>query len=273
MSGPMSGIIAGAQPPKPISIFICAFGYGGIQSETLTSLLEETLVLNKCKVTWELNPVHGDALISRSRSKALSKFLATSHDVCFMVDHDLQWTPGALMMIAQKAAERQAMVGGLYPCRGIGRGLSSRMKNNTVTFKAGDDLLLDAVYLATGFIAIPRVVAEEVLKHGQDAFNEFHRDESSDVTMHAMLSECIYGDGTSFHDFFRPICVQRTVAVVRDAKNEAVAPYEYLSEDWAFSWRARFANPNRPIYAWTAPWLIHHGGYGYTLFDAYRAKP
>lgn len=255
--------LVGVPPPSalaPPSIFICLFSYGGIDPNTLRTMQDELNLLHKGGVRHTFFNIHGDALVSRSRSKALSEFLATDLDVCFMADHDIQWTPGALFLTAQKAAQRGAMVGGLYPCRGMNRGLSSRMRSTEVAFKAGEDKLLDAEYLATGFLAIPRVVAQETLEHGLRV----------DQLAQHRLHHCLYSDGTGFYDFFRPLCVRRTVQVV---SAKVLPPYEYLSEDWAFSCRARAANPDRPIYAWTAPWLVHHGSYGYTLLDAYRERP
>ncbi len=269
--------LVGGEQSKPLSIFICLFTYGGIEAKTMQCIQDE---LEKIQQTVGakavLFNVHGDALISRSRSKALSVFLESKHDVCFMVDHDIEWVPGALLQTAVRAAARQCLVGGLYPCRGIGRGLATRMKSNMTKFKTGDDLLLDAEYLATGFIAIPRVVAEEVLKYGLavDPRGEAEANvtgEAYERALSSQLHHCLYNDGTAFFDFFRPICVKRTVQAVSARLD--LPPYEYLSEDWAFCYRARAANANRPIYAWTAPWLVHHGSYGYTLFDAYKAQP
>ncbi len=255
--------LVGAPTSKP-SILICLFSYGGLHKDTFVTLQDELAVMRTAGIKHEVLPVHDDALISRSRSKALSVFLEGKHDVCFMLDHDIQWSPGAVLLTAQQAMDRGAMVGGLYPCRGMARGISSRLVNPETRFKAGDNLLLDAEYLATGFLAIPRVVAEETLKYGTTAPTHINPDDTEFNWTNARLSRCFYLDGTSFYDFFRPICVKRSVS----KPGLDLAPYEYLSEDWSFCYRAKLANPNRPQLAWTAPWLIHHGSYGYSLLDA-----
>ena len=143
-----------------------------------------------------------------------------------------------------------------------GRGCASRLKQDVAKFVPGKDELLDAEYLATGFWACPRVVGDEILKQGGAVRKTFLSLEVQDVLA---LHRCIYNDGTLFYDYFRPVAVPSSIEV--DAG--AAKVYEYASEDWAFSYRARQANPNRPLYAWTLPHLVHHGSYGFTMKTAY----
>lgn len=277
-----SGTNSNAELP---TIFICVFSYGGIEANTMWTLVKEMRLMDQLGIKFLLHNVHGDALISRSRSKALSEFMTVPDlNVCVMVDHDMQWEPGALAALAVKAHERKACVAGLYACRGFGRGTSSRIKipnGQELKLKAGEDKLLDADYLATGFLAIPKLVAEEVLKAGLSAQNDFvnknhetHALNTAELGNQA-LHACAYNDGSLMYDFFRPICVSASREVIDAAKrlDEKVEPlnlHEYLSEDWSFSWRCTKANPNRPLYVWTKPWLTHIGSHAYSLLDAYR---
>lgn len=251
---------------KP-NVLINIFGYKSVAPATSYALLREMRQMDQLGINFLFNAVEGDALISRSRSKALSLFLETKDlDVCVMIDHDIVWEPGAIAALALKAHERKSCVAGLYSCRGRGNGFASRLMGENVVLKTQEDKLHDAEYLATGFLAIPRVVAEEVLKAGKIAAlgltngsAEFDGRAADECNM--ALNPCLYLDGSTFYGFFRCIEVPSTV---KGRENM----YEYLSEDWSFSYRCRQANPNRPLFIWTLPWLEHLGVHGFTVLDA-----
>lgn len=244
----------------PLKACIALFSYGGIEGQTFDSLQEELLWAKEKGASVLFSRVHGDALISRSRSKALSAFLEkTDANVFFMLDHDLEWTTGEILETCAKAHERQAITGGFYSCRGFGMGMSSRLKSERATVKMGADALHDAEYIGGGFCAIPRQVAEEVLKYGLDCYDDHMTPEHSNAAINA----CIYTDGTKFYDFFRPVVVPSTM--------EPNA-HEYLSEDWSFNWRARQANPNRPQYLWSKPVLRHWGTHGYMMATSMKKR-
>ena len=247
----------------PLKICIALFSYGGIEGMTFDSLQNELLWAKDQKLSVLFSRVHGDALISRSRSKALSSFLEkTDANVFFMLDHDVEWTTGQIVATCAKAHERQAIVGGFYSCRGFGMGMSGRLKSEQVTVKIGADALHDAEYIGGGFTAIPRQVAEEVLKAGKRAAREGQTDFAATETDLA-LHECLYTDGSKFYDFFRPIVVPSTMQE---------GAFEYLSEDWSWSHRARQANPNRPQYLWSKPVLRHWGTYGYMMNTSMKER-
>lgn len=265
------------------TVFICSFTYGGIESATMWTMVREMRKMDQFGINFLMNNVHGDALISRSRSKALHEFLKTDLDVCVMVDHDLEWEPGSLAALALKAHERRACVSGFYATRSFGRGWSSRIKDQGAKLKTAVDELHDAEYLAGGFLAIPRLVVEEVLEAGKESATSCDGQMKpvagplNDADFNAALRPCVYNDSSLFYDYFRPICVPSTAAYDRgDGKGGIIRPaglppeakpYEYLSEDWAFSWRCRQANPDRPLLVWTFPWLLHHGRHGYSVLD------
>lgn len=245
-------------------VCLALFSYGGIEGELLDSLAAELQVAAQSGVQVYYSRIHGDALISRSRSKAMSAFLKdTDADVLFMLDHDLEWPPGQLLATCAKAHQLKAMVSGMYATRAKGAGFAGRAKGSAVRVRIGADELHEAEYLPGGFIAIPRLVVEEVLKAGQEAQKtqyEMEAHGNSDLA-NCALTECLYNDGTNFYDFFRPIVVPSTL--VSGAN-------EYLSEDWSFSWRARRAAPGRPQYLWALPFLRHWGKYGFTMAESAR---
>ena len=74
------------------------------------------------------------------------------------------------------------------------------------------------------------------------------------------LKECVYSDGkTKFWPFFAPFAFEERLF-------QGVT--SYLSEDYAFSERARMANPKRSQWFWSNPVLTHYGKYGYTMAEA-----
>ena len=245
-------------PCRPV---IAVFSYGGIEGPTLDSYVNEMLFAQRKGIPLLQTRVHGDALISRSRSKALSGFLnldPATANVFFMLDHDLEWDEGDILATCAKAHECQAIVGGIYSCRGFNMGHSGRFAKEGVVMKPGADVLHEAEFIGGGFVAIPRIVAEEVLKKGLSDVKVSDTSDAGTRNLDTALHECIYTDATSFYDFFRPVVVPGTL-------NPSDKRHEYLSEDWSFNWRARAAAPSRPQYLWSAPVLRHWGSHGYTM--------
>lgn len=216
--------------------FITLFSYGGVSGETVDALLAELNVAARNSVPLHFGRIADDALISRSRSKALSVFLDSPCDVAIMVDHDIDWQPGDLVGTCATALETGSVVGGMYSVRRMHGGCAARLAQEPFTGKIGEDTLHAAKYVSSGFMAISRAAAVSVL--------EASHNWKADLKVH----ECVYLDGSRFYDFFRPIVVDN----------------EYLSEDWAFCERVR-ATGKTP-YLWSKPILRHFGVYPYSLY-------
>lgn len=242
-----------------MKLYLAPFSYGGMNPHTVESLIAEVRLLDQKKVPITLKQVHDDALISRSRSRAMTEFLKSDCDVMFMVDHDIEWNAGDLLATADMAHLKKSIVGGMYSMRGKNQGCASRLKGEKVTVHIGRDTLHEADSVAGGFVAIPRVVVDEVLKAGTAAAAALqHADANMGMeTANRVIAECL--DYVPFYDFFR--CV--TVASVL-SPNE----HEMASEDWSFCLRARWANPERKQYLWSKPVLVHHGTYGFVMAEA-----
>ncbi len=101
----------------------------------------------------------GDALITRSRSQACSKFLKDT-DIPYMlfIDDDIQFTPDDVIKIYNHLKNGYDVVGGIYPVRGASQ-LSSYGWNGVLQV---DEKLQEIEYLATGFMGISRRCLEKV---------------------------------------------------------------------------------------------------------------
>ena len=188
----------------------------------------------------------GDANIDRARSKVVSWFLQesreTAGDVVMMVDADNSWVPGDLSHIAKRALEYNAVVGGIYPKRAFNQGVAMRLAEGaTGVYTIGQDALISAEFVGTGFIAIPRTILEVLSK---------------------TLEVCIGTDSDphpTYQPFFMPYVLRTKLG------------NEYPTDDQAFCARVREAGFD--VYASTYPRLHHDGVYRYRLVDTDISPP
>ena len=241
-----------------MQIALSWFTYGMVEDACALSLIAEMQYAMAKGQQIMMAPVGGDALISRSRSVAMSKFLDTPCDVLFMLDHDIAFAPGDIIETCRRALERDAIVSGMYSMRARGQGFAGRpmlkRADEGIDVRLGTDQFIEAEWVSGGFVAFPRTVVEETLKAGLV---------SDDPNM--KLTECLYSDGkTKFWPFFAPMIVE-----------ERLMPgvHSYLSEDYAASWRMRTANPLRKQFFWAKPMLTHYGKYGYVMAEAAQSAP
>ena len=265
---------------------IVLFSYGEARAQTLDAMLEELEYARERKIKVNYHRVHDDALISRSRSKALSDFLSgwdgktkkfrpesERGEVTVQVDHDVEWTPGEIVDLATRALEKQACVGGFYSTRAKGLGIAGRLKDERVQLFIGEDKFFEAEYLPGGFTAFPRVVAQEVLDFGK-VMARLLDEPGVEIgrlvpgyerrIIDGALHECIYWDWTKFYPFFS--CIQIPSAMQPGS-------WEALSEDWSFSHRARLANPDRKQWLRAKPVLAHWGSHPFLVADAGQKAP
>lgn len=256
-----------------LKIDINLFSYGGVDEETVDSILGEVQFAAGLKdVKLSYGRISGDALITRSRSRVASSFLErNSSDVLFMIDRDVSWNPGDLVDTASLAHEMNSIVGGLYSKRSFGGGFSSRipidkMKENP-TLKIGEKGIVEADCVATGFMAIPRHVLFKIL-------TRLERDHNWDPGGLAELDHDYYtygdwpyiekvydGPSFSYYDFFSCFVSNHTVL---EGKRE------FLSEDWAFCRRWQMLGGK--CYISTKPVITHKGDYGFLPSDAVKGR-
>lgn len=188
-----------------------------------------------------------DALISRARSVVLSRFLESQADVLLWVDADITWNgprppskdgtvpgyDGDLIRLARSAYQTEGIVGGLYSKRAFGKGFAS-VPVGRVEFQTGEDALVDADRIGTGFMAIHRNGLQEI------------------------------GDRLPFisdnNGVYQPFCMC--------ALAELDGALRFLSEDWALVARARDCGVKCMIDA--MPVLGHKGEHLFTVDDAQR---
>ncbi len=180
-------------------------------------------------------PQCNDALVSRSRSIALSRFLKRDDcDVFLSIDTDIVFQPKDALALCAAARESQAIVCGLYKVRSDGVGAKpSSIVPRGVTVDSLSDELVPLRYGATGFMAIPFNVAHLVA---------------------AKLPLCHQGEEWAFWPAFMPMCG------VDDDGNDI-----YLGEDYAFCERA--ALEGVPTYALPNVRLGHVGSRMYEFAD------
>jgi len=212
---------------------LAVFAYGGVSSRTLGSILAEA-----GHAPWQVVVADGDAAIDRMRSKVATQFIESpGSDVLAMVDHDIEWRTGDLTHIAELAAEKESVVGGLVSKKAIGRGFGGRFGDGQKHEIGGSELveLGPEGYVGGAFIAIHRKVLEDLAKKYPKV-------------------------RTGFHPLFCPMM----------RKNDTQGVVEYLSEDWSFCERVKRAE--HKLYVSMKAVTIHWGEYGFTPITASRRQ-
>jgi hypothetical protein len=174
----------------------------------------------------------GGAGIDRVRSELATRALGEGCEEIVWIDADMSFDPGAVDALR---AHGLPLVGGLYARRGP-RGFTCLFPSGTTEIAMGGaGGLMEARYLATGFLLTHRRVYE-------------------DVARTAGLRVCNESLGQPSVPYFLPI--------VHDDPGQGM---RYLSEDWSFCERATAAGYTPMID--TSIRLWHLGSYGYGWED------
>lgn len=196
------------------------------------------------RVIWA--PIWNDALIGRSRSIMCTEFLKTDADVMIIIDDDIVFDPADFWKIVEGARDTRGIYGGAYVTRSTEPHLTSRSfaDGQEQIFAAGPVRRpIEYQYLATGFWAVHRDVMESMIgAEFQDAYG-VHK-----------IEEVALGADRPFYPFFSPF-----VAREDDGR------LHYLSEDWAYSNRAR--QLGHKVWVDLSIILQHMGLYPYTVRD------
>jgi len=92
---------------------LCVFVYRNLSIPTLGSVFRLQQSTIPLRITFEF----GDALISRARSIAATKFLAGTDDVLVMSDDDFRFTPADISALVATCREKQCIVAGVTPLK------------------------------------------------------------------------------------------------------------------------------------------------------------
>lgn len=227
-----------AQP----SINVTLFAYGDIKADTLTCHIDTIAHIVSNRLPVRLDAIREDALICRSRSRALAKFLASNCDVWIQLDHDIHFDPQDLFDLASIAHTHQAPVCVPYSKRALPPQPALRTLPDHPLPPSGTDTLTPIVAFATGFLAIPRAcLAQSIPALCSDKIPHPYR-----------ISWCSDTLVPSFPSLFQPFPMPSDNGQV-----------EYLSEDYAASIRLSLCG-HKPL-AWTRPRLGHVSNYHYRL--------
>jgi hypothetical protein len=221
---------------------LCATTYLTVTRLTHWCIIRDLVPLSR---DWKIQygDTGEDALISRARSMALTRFLdQTSHDVFVTFDADIRWQgerpgyPGGdLARIARIALEHDALVAGVYPKRVWGAGCAVRfLPGCPPVIETGVDVVYPAECVSSGFMAISRGALQRIAKQLTYTF-----------------------------DGVLPFCLP----VVTELPGLGDV---FLSEDWALCLRATAAGV--PVLADMMPVLKHGGEHEFTVHDALPAS-
>lgn len=244
--------------PKELHVQVSAAIYRSCLVQTqaciMRDLMEHTKINKMSKEQggpiFHLHYAHSanDALIGRCRSRIATMFLQSQHqaDVLVMVDGDVEWSSGAVQLIAQRAYQEEAIVGAIVPKRNTGKGCAIAFNREfNERFKAGEEtitigkpgVIKDVEWLGAAFTAYPKPLFQRLI----------------DQNIVPMVSQ-------GFYPFF-----METYIEYPEPKN-----YFHLSEDWYLVHLAR--KVGIPVWAETALTVRHWGEYPYTVEDAWN-KP
>lgn len=143
---------------KMLDFILYTCSYGRVTTQTIEAV--EKLHKTDYKFEWWFQS--GDALIGRSRSVAVYKFLRDS-DAPYMIflDDDMVFEPGDIGKILEALRGSKDVVGGLCLTQGDCR-LAQWGWNGKIPITGGVE---DIEYASTGFMGISRKVLEKVTKN------------------------------------------------------------------------------------------------------------
>jgi len=190
---------------------------------------------------WGYSIVRGDALIIRSRSRAVSNWyrFCPDEDVFLMIDDDVVFDIEHAERVVELAREKRTIAVGAYVVKDGGHLACRRLPGQDIVFGPKSEPV-EIKYPATGFMAVHRDVIEAMVQaiepDGEPLFP-------------------LTGvDPGAMYPFFDTFTV----------KNED-GSYEYLSEDYAFGEQARRLG----FKVWLDPSVIlfHMGTFPYNVHD------
>ena len=119
--------------------------------------------MNMKALGWPFMIKRGDALITRSRSVAVSRwYQETDDDVFLMIDDDIVFEESEAMSVVQLAREKRSIAAGAYPVKNGWHLACRAYVGQELVFGPGSKPV-EIVYPATGFMAVHRDVITSML--------------------------------------------------------------------------------------------------------------
>ncbi len=218
-----------------IDVLLTIVSHRSVSVPTVASL--EKLRHYPFKFRWSLGIFSGDALVSRARSIACSRFLTESKvPRMIFLDDDIVFEPQDIERLYNHLMHGYDVIGGIYAVRGASQLSSYGWKGNLSVGKGIEEV----EFLATGFMGINRSVLEKI------------RDDLK-------LIVCNPDDWAKCWPFFEAMAFPGT-----ERKRSPI----YISEDWDFCEKAR--RVGYKIYADTDIQLGHQRDQIYTPIDVIK---
>jgi len=205
---------------RPIDLTLAICSHRQVTAPTVACLehLRIDQLLGRVPFTYKLDLFIGDALISRARSQACSKFLEdTRIPYMLFIDDDIIFNPVDVVRVYEDLKSgKYDVIGGIYPVRGASQlssyGWSGRL--------AMDGEIQNVEYLATGFMGITRDILEKLKK-------EYINPETK-----RKLFLCNPNDWARCYNFFE---AKGWDSTFRGRQGDSL----YISEDWDFCDKVR----------------------------------
>jgi hypothetical protein len=143
------------------SIHICMPCYGGQLTEsTFMSFIKWSQTANQLGLSWTMETLTNESLISRARNTLAAKFLANEKSTHLLfVDADIGWEPWHLIALLMHDVD---LVGGLYPMKTLP---IKWVVNGLPGAESNANQLLEVSKTGTGFMLIKRNVFERIDAH------------------------------------------------------------------------------------------------------------
>lgn len=160
---------------KKIKLIICTPCYGGLCScHYTTSLLQTIALFQSNGIKIDVKFIDYESLIPRGRNTLVAKFMADETNTHLLfIDADIRWNP---IDVYKLIAHDKDLAGGLYPQKAYNWDKLSSVNDKTDVCKLLKynintvasqmiikDNLIEAKYIATGFMMIKRKVLQKMI--------------------------------------------------------------------------------------------------------------
>ena len=212
-------------------IHFCMPCYGGQLTEAcFMSFMKWANISRELGITWSVETVVSESLISRARNNLVAKFLSSSKSTHLMfVDADIAWEPWHILVLIDA---KKPLIGGVYPIKKLP--IEWCVNIDPEQLKDPTTNLVEVHKTGTGFLLISREVFTKLDQHPEV------KHYTSDINFNPELDP-----------------------YTKNYFDTAVKDNRYLSEDWNFCdlWR----DLGEKVYVDKRVLLMHVGTFVYDI--------